>query len=43
LANRSKKKSDKLQAVEDGFCQLQEKDRQIGKQIYKNIELRNQL
>jgi hypothetical protein len=43
LANRSKKKSNKLRAVEDGLNQLQEKDHQIGKKIYKNFELRNQL
>jgi hypothetical protein len=43
LANRSSKKSDKLQAVEEGFHQLQDKNRQIGEQIYRNVELRNQL
>jgi hypothetical protein len=43
LANRSRKKSDKLRAVEDGFRQLEEKDRQIDEKIYKNVDLRNQL
>jgi hypothetical protein len=43
LANRSRKKLDKLRAVEDGFHQLPEKDRQIDEQIYKNVKLRNQL
>jgi hypothetical protein len=32
-----------LRAVEDNLHQLQAKDRQIGEQIMKNVELRNQL
>jgi hypothetical protein len=43
LANHFTKKSDKLQAVEDGLRQLQEKDCQIGEKIYKNFDLRNPL
>jgi hypothetical protein len=42
-ANRSREKSDKLRAVEGGLHQLQAKDRQIGEQIMKNVEPRNQL
>jgi hypothetical protein len=38
LANHSKKKSDKLRAIEDGFHHMQEKDRQIGEQIYNTLE-----
>jgi hypothetical protein len=43
LANRSKIKSDKLRAIEDGARQLQEKDRRIGEEIMKNVELWNEL
>jgi hypothetical protein len=41
MANRSREKSDKLRAVEDGLHQLQAKDRQIEEQIMKNVEPRN--
>jgi dephospho-CoA kinase len=43
LANRSRLELDKLKAIEDGAHQLQAKDRQIGAQIQKNVELRNEL
>jgi hypothetical protein len=43
LVNRSRIKSDKLRPMEDGACQLQEKDRRIGEEIMKNIELQNEL
>jgi predicted nucleic acid-binding Zn-ribbon protein len=43
MANRSKEKSDKLRAVEDGLHHLQAKDHQIEEQIMKRAKLRNQL
>jgi hypothetical protein len=43
MANRSRIKSDKFWAVEDGAHQLQEKDRKIGEQVMKNVKLRNEL
>jgi hypothetical protein len=43
LANHSRKKSDKVRAIKYRFHQLQEKDHEIGEQIYKKIKFRNQL
>jgi hypothetical protein len=43
MANRSREKSDKRRAVEDGLHQLQATDHQIEEQIMKTVELWNQL
>jgi hypothetical protein len=43
LANRSRKKSNKLRVVEDCLHQLQAKDRQIEEQVHKRIEVQRQL
>jgi uncharacterized membrane protein SpoIIM required for sporulation len=43
MANRSREKSYKLKAIEDGLCQLQAKDHQIEDQIMKKVELQNQV
>lgn len=43
LAKRSQEKSDKLKFIEDSHRQLQEKDHRISQEIYKRVELRNEL
>jgi hypothetical protein len=43
LANHSRKKANKLRAIEDGARQLQAKDRQIEEKFHKIVNLRNEL
>lgn len=43
MANRSRQKSDKLRAVEDGARQLEAKKHQIHEKIYQNVDLCNEL
>jgi hypothetical protein len=43
LANRSRLKSDKLSAVEDGARQFQAKEHQLREKAHRIVNLRNEL